>query len=118
MHWQIYGKNEDGELDLEGGWQNNRPSKMHPRYRIVENVFEELLTTDRYFVYHSRPDDEATEIIDRWRHAYEVLKDTPWKTETAKVELEHEELLTKYLKVKPVGKQGKVGRPCRIGQLA
>ena len=29
-------------LDLEGGWQNNRPSPMHPRYRMVENVFEEL----------------------------------------------------------------------------
>lgn len=78
--------------------------------RKDQNVFEELLTTDRYFVYHSRPNEEATEIIDRWRHAYEVLKHTPWNTETEKVELEHEELLAKYLQVKPVGKQGRVGR--------
>ncbi|HZL09527.1 MAG TPA: right-handed parallel beta-helix repeat-containing protein [Prolixibacteraceae bacterium] len=42
MHWIVKGKNVDGSLDLEGGWQNNRPSAMHPRYRIVENVFEEL----------------------------------------------------------------------------
>nr|WP_299074367.1 peptide-binding protein [uncultured Allomuricauda sp.] len=42
MHWLVKGRKDDGTLDLEGGWQNNRPSPMHPRYRIVENVFEEL----------------------------------------------------------------------------
>lgn len=42
MHWVIKGKNADGTLINEGGWQNNRPSKMHPVYRMVENVFEEL----------------------------------------------------------------------------
>ncbi|MDF1572162.1 MAG: PDZ domain-containing protein [Bacteroidales bacterium] len=42
MHWLVTGKNADGSLALEGGWQNNRPSPMHPRYRMVENIFEEL----------------------------------------------------------------------------
>lgn len=42
MHWLVKGRAEDGSLNLEGGWQNNRPSPMHPRYRIIENVFEEL----------------------------------------------------------------------------
>ena len=42
MHWAIKGKNADGTLQYEGGWQNNRPSKMHPLYRMVENIFEEL----------------------------------------------------------------------------
>jgi len=42
MHWLVKGKTENDSLILEGGWQNNRPSKMHPRYRIIENVFEEL----------------------------------------------------------------------------
>ena len=42
MHWVINGKNADGTLDYEGGWQNNRPSGMHPVYRMVENIFEEL----------------------------------------------------------------------------
>ena len=41
MHWLIKGK-EAGELVLEGGWQNNRPSKMHPKFRMVENIREEL----------------------------------------------------------------------------
>lgn len=42
MHWLVKGKKAEGKLDMEGGWQNNRPSAMHPRYRMVENVFEEL----------------------------------------------------------------------------
>ncbi|MFT4566335.1 MAG: hypothetical protein ACJA08_003302 [Cyclobacteriaceae bacterium] len=42
MHWLVKGRKDDGSLDLEGGWQNNRPSPMHPRYRIIENIFEEL----------------------------------------------------------------------------
>jgi hypothetical protein len=42
MHWIVKGKNAAGSLDMEGGWQNNRPSPMHPRYRMIENVFEEL----------------------------------------------------------------------------
>ena len=41
MHWIIKGK-ENGNLNTEGGWQNNRPSRMHPHFRIVENIREEL----------------------------------------------------------------------------
>ena len=42
MHYRVNGKKGDGMLDLEGGWQNNRPDQMHPRYRYIEHVFEEL----------------------------------------------------------------------------
>jgi hypothetical protein len=49
MHWIVKGRNADGALDLEGGWQNNRPSPMHPRYRMVENVFEELDVPNEWF---------------------------------------------------------------------
>jgi len=42
MHWLIKGKKADGTLDMEGGWQNNRPSSMHSCYRMAENIFEEL----------------------------------------------------------------------------
>jgi len=56
MHWLVKGKNEDGSLDMEGGWQNNRPAPMHPRYRMVENVFEELDAPHEW--YYNR--DEKT----------------------------------------------------------
>ena len=49
MHWLVKGKKENGSLELEGGWQNNRPSPMHPRYRMAENVFEELDVPGEWF---------------------------------------------------------------------
>jgi hypothetical protein len=49
MHWLIKGKNADGTLNYEGGWQNNRPSEMHPVYRMVENIFEELDAPGEWF---------------------------------------------------------------------
>ena len=49
MHWLIKGKNGDGTLDYEGGWQNNRPSEMHPVYRMVENIIEELDAPGEWF---------------------------------------------------------------------
>lgn len=49
MHWVIKGKKADGTLDLEGGWQNNRPRPMHPVFRMVENIFEELDNPGEWF---------------------------------------------------------------------
>lgn len=49
MHWVIKGKNNDGSLIEEGGWQNNRPSPKHTVFRMVENIFEELDTEGEWF---------------------------------------------------------------------
>lgn len=49
MHWSIEGKNADGTLKLVGGWQNNRPSNMHPVFRMVENIKEELDVPGEWF---------------------------------------------------------------------
>ena len=49
MHWEIKGKNADGTLQNVGGWQNNRPSNMHPLYRMVENIYEELDAPGEWF---------------------------------------------------------------------
>ena len=50
MHYRIIGKKGDGTLDLEGGWQNNRPDKgAHQDFRFVENVFEELDAPGEWF---------------------------------------------------------------------
>lgn len=42
QHYRVLGKQEDGALSYEGGWQNNRYSMPHKGYRMIENVFEEL----------------------------------------------------------------------------
>lgn len=49
MHWLIRSKKDNGMLDTIGGWQNNRPSTMHPVYKMVENVFEELDTPGEWY---------------------------------------------------------------------
>jgi hypothetical protein len=38
----ITGVDANGQLQMEGGWQNNRPAGMNKQYRFVENIFEEL----------------------------------------------------------------------------
>ncbi|ADY52606.1 PDZ/DHR/GLGF domain protein [Pseudopedobacter saltans DSM 12145] len=45
----IKGKTNAGELEMEGGWQNNRPSAIHKQYRFIENVFEELDTLNEWY---------------------------------------------------------------------
>jgi len=40
---------KDGKPALEGGWQNNRPAPLHPKYRFVENIFEELDAPGEWF---------------------------------------------------------------------
>lgn len=62
MHWRILGKNPDGSLAYEGGWQNNRPSAMHKDFRFVENIREELDASGEWFhdgekntLYYSAP---------------------------------------------------------------
>lgn len=48
-HYIITGKNPEGEVTYEGGWQNNRQMGMHPDYRMVENIFEELDAAGEWF---------------------------------------------------------------------
>jgi hypothetical protein len=49
FHYLITGKNDKGDLTLEGGWQNNRRMPMHDKYRFVENIFEELDTLGEWY---------------------------------------------------------------------
>ncbi len=46
----ITGKNDNGEVMLQGGWQGNRPAKPHAKYRFVENIFEELDAPGEWFL--------------------------------------------------------------------
>jgi len=48
-HYRITGKNDQGGITYEGGWQNNRQMGMHKNYRMVENIFEELDAPNEWF---------------------------------------------------------------------
>ncbi len=80
--YRITGKNPDGSLAYEGGWQNNRQMGMHPKFRMVENIFEELDTPGEWFhnsktntlYYEPEPGTDlakATVEIVRLRHLVE-----------------------------------------------
>ena len=49
MHYRITGVNDKKELLLKGGWQNNRNYGIHKKYRMVENIFEELDAPREWF---------------------------------------------------------------------
>ena len=47
--WRITGKDPQGGLTKEGGWQNNRGGAVHPKIRFVEDIFEELDAPGEWF---------------------------------------------------------------------
>jgi hypothetical protein len=48
--WRITGKDEQGGVTMEGGWQNNRGGAVHKTIRFVENIFEELDAPGEWFL--------------------------------------------------------------------
>ncbi len=48
-HYRITGRNPDGSVAYEGGWQNNRQMGMHEEFRMVENILEELDAPGEWF---------------------------------------------------------------------
>lgn len=75
-HYLITGKNPDGSVSYEGGWQNNRQMGMHPEFRMVENIFEELDAPGEWFhneregwlyLYPPAGTDLATAVIEAVR---------------------------------------------------
>ena len=46
-----------------------------------QTVFENLLTTNQYFVYHDKDNETGRKIIAEWNEVYEKFKDTNWKTD-------------------------------------
>lgn len=60
FHYKITGVDENGNAILKGGHQNNRGSKYHDEYQMVENVFEELDSPGEWYL------DKATNQLFYW----------------------------------------------------
>lgn len=71
FHYRIVGKSPAGQLELEGGWQNNRRSGLHVQNRMVENIFEELDAPGEWFYeaetatlyYYPMPGEDAKKAL-------------------------------------------------------
>lgn len=106
-----------------GGYQNpDRGTLGTPGFlvneadRIVEwhlqndqDLFKNLLTSDRFFVYHDRSNEEGAKIVREWREIYEELKDTPWKTSPEKVLIKHLDFLKERSSVRDLHQENSVG---------
>jgi len=53
------------------------------------DVFTRLLTTDEFFVLHTKSNAEGQKMVTDWRRAYEGLKDTDWKNNTPQALLDN-----------------------------
>ncbi|MEZ0265211.1 MAG: DUF1588 domain-containing protein [Phycisphaerae bacterium] len=99
------------DKNRSGGYYDNpgRGSSATPGHLIREadrlvafhvqqdkDVFLNLLTTDRYFMYHNVDNEKGARIVAGWKELYETLKDTDWRNNPEKVEAEHPDLLKKY----------------------
>ncbi|MDA3929832.1 MAG: PDZ domain-containing protein [Prolixibacteraceae bacterium] len=82
FHYRITGKDENGNLSMKGGWQNNRPYGLSAENRMVENIFEELDTPGEWYFnaveailyYYPMPDeniDEARFEVAQLKHLME-----------------------------------------------
>ncbi len=107
-----------------GKWQNpGRGTHGSPGWltyeadRIVtwhvekdQNVFETLLTSDQFFVYHNMDNQAGVKVLDEWRTAYEKLADTEWRTKPQQVLDENVEFLKslKSLRINDASKPGEL----------
>ncbi len=66
-------------------------------------VFENLLTTEEYFVYHDKDNETGRKIIAEWTEAYAKLKDTDWKTEPERVIAENLEFIQSKKSLRVLG---------------
>ena len=102
----------------DGFWQNpSRGTAGSPGFlvkeadRVVdwflrrdENVFENLLTTENFFVYHNKDNETGREIIEEWTDVYHYFKDKDWKADPEKTIEENLDYLKskKYVRVSGV----------------
>ena len=103
----VYRNPDRGSLGTPGFLINEADKLVDWCLQQDKNVFENLLTTDKFFVYHNVDNKTGAEIVEKWRGVYEALKNTDWKQDPEKVVLEHAEMLNGTLGIKPGGEKSK-----------
>lgn len=75
-----------------------------------EQVFENLLTFEEFFVYHDKDNETGAKIIQEWREVYEKLKDTDWKTNPEQVLVENLDFIKerKSLRIVDASRAGEI----------
>jgi len=98
-----YSNADRGNTQTPGYLVNEADELVESILKQDKAVFETLLTTDKYFVFHYTDGQKQEAQIANWKKAYEILKDTDWKKNPDKVAEEHQETIKKYLDPKGFG---------------
>lgn len=89
-----YYQNPDrGHLGTPGWLVNEADEFVVLQVEQDRQVFERLLTSDEYFVYHNMDAKSGQALIAQWKKVYDTLKGTPWKTKPEEVMAEHQKML-------------------------
>jgi hypothetical protein len=67
-----------------------------------QNLFESLLTTDEFFVYHDLSNEEGAKVIKEWSEVYELLKDSDWKVNPKELIEKNEEFIKARKSMRPL----------------
>ena len=85
----LYGNPGRGYSGTAGDLTNEADRVVDDILRQDKNVFEQLLTTDKFYVLHRNSNEQGKKIVAGWKKLYELLEDTDWKKNPEKVLLEH-----------------------------
>lgn len=58
------------------------------------SVFENLLTTDHFFVYHNMNAEAGQKLIAQWKQIYDTIKDEDWRGKPEEVMAKHVKMLS------------------------
>ncbi|QDU75822.1 hypothetical protein Pan97_28640 [Bremerella volcania] len=111
------GRSEGKYMNPDRGSQGTPGRLILEADRIVtrhvekdENVFENLLTFDEFFVYHDKDNETGRKVLREWREVYEALKDTEWKTDPQRVLDENLDFLKSHeaMRIKDASRPGEL----------
>lgn len=81
----LYANPDRGTLGTPGFLVDEADRFVDWHLRKDKDIFENLLTSDEFFVYHNRSDEEGEKIISEWREAYEHFGKTDWRNKPEEV---------------------------------
>ncbi|MEC9094018.1 MAG: DUF1588 domain-containing protein [Planctomycetota bacterium] len=68
-----------------------------------QDVFQQLLTTNRYFVYHDKDNAAGKKTIEEWTEAYHHFKTTDWKNRPDQTIAENEDYIKARKSIRILG---------------
>jgi len=94
-----------GTLGTPGFLVNEADRFVEWQLQKDKDVFKNLLTSDEFFVYHDKSNEEGAAIVRDWRAVYELLKDSDWKTNPQAVLDKHIDAINAYPHMQKVSEE-------------